>query len=182
MVGASSKALFNQTWFNALRTVAYASGFLLFFGWLALALRQFDSKFSFALPHWIVPVGVVFMFGGGILALACISTFVVRGRGTPALFDPPREFVAIGPYRYVRNPMYVGGFLLLLGLSFYLRSISILLMSIVAVPAFHLLVVFHEEPSLRHKFGGPYEKYAARVHRWMPRAPLSNSSAATRPS
>ena len=38
----------------------------------------------------------------------CIGTFVTKGQGTPAPFDPPREFVASGPYRYVRNPMYIG--------------------------------------------------------------------------
>jgi protein-S-isoprenylcysteine O-methyltransferase Ste14 len=181
-MAASSKALFNQTWFNALRTMVYAGGFLLVFGWLALTLRQFDTNFSFALPHPLVPAGVLLMLAGAILALACISTFVVRGRGTPAIFDPPREFVAIGPYSYVRNPMYIGGFLLLLGLSFYLRSLSILLMTIVAVPAFHLLVVFHEEPTLKRKFNGPYEKYLISAHRWLPRAPGANPSAPVRPS
>lgn len=181
-MAASSRALFNQIWFNALRTVAYGSGFLLFFRWLALTLRQFDSRFGFALPRLIIPVGVVLMFAGAILALACISTFVVRGRGTPAIFDPPREFVALGPYRYVRNPMYIGGFALLLGLSFYLRSVSILLMTVAAVATFHLLVVLYEEPTLKQKFHGPYERYLAGVRRWLPRAPRANSSEVTRPS
>lgn len=168
---AFSRMLFERTWFNALRTIIYAAGFLVFFAWLALALRAFDTSFSFAWPRAVAPFGILLMFFGSILATACIVTFVVRGRGTPALFDPPRQFVAIGPYRYVRNPMYIGGFTLLLGLACGVRSISILLMVIALVPVVHLLVVLHEEPSLKRKFGGDYENYLRAVARWLPRPP-----------
>jgi protein-S-isoprenylcysteine O-methyltransferase Ste14 len=56
-----------------------------------------------------------------------VGVFVVRRRGTPALFDAPRVFVAVGPYRHVRNPMYVGGFTMFVDLSLCERSISILI-------------------------------------------------------
>ncbi len=172
---ASAKPLFNQTWFNGLRSAFYASGFILFFAWIALEVRAFDGSFNFALPAATVVLGIILMLAGAALAISCIATFVIRGRGTPALFDPPRQFVAIGPYRYVRNPMYIGGFALLLGLSFALRSISILLMSIALMPLCHLLVVLHEEPSLKRKFAEPYENYLATVRRWLPRVPASQS-------
>ena len=175
---SSAKPLFAQTWFNGLRSVLYAAGFLAFFAWIALQLRAYDRNFSFTLPQGTVAVGIILMLAGGVLAILCIGTFVVRGRGTPALFDPPRQFVAIGPYRYVRNPMYIGGFTLLLGLAFYLRSVSILLMVLVLLPVCHLLVVLHEEPTLKRKFDGPYENYLATVRRWLPRAPRANSGAA----
>ncbi len=45
---------------------------------------------------------------GASLALWCVGTFVRLGRGTPAPFDPPRRLVVAGPYRFVRNPMYLG--------------------------------------------------------------------------
>jgi protein-S-isoprenylcysteine O-methyltransferase Ste14 len=172
---ASAKPLFQQTWFNGLRSLLYASAFITFFAWIALQLRAFDSNLSFALPAATVAVGVILMFAGGALAISCIATFVIRGRGTPALFDPPRQFVAIGPYRYVRNPMYIGGFALLFGLALALRSISILLMTIALMPLCHLLVVLHEEPSLKRKFGEAYKNYVATVRRWIPRSPASQS-------
>lgn len=175
---ASAKSLFAQTWFNGLRSALYACGFILFFAWIALELRNFDGSFGFALPAATVGLGMMMMFIGASVALSCIATFVVRGRGTPALFDPPRQFVAIGPYRYVRNPMYIGGFILLLGLAFYLRSVSIALMSLALIPVVHLLVVLHEEPSLKRKFDGPYENYLATVKRWLPRRPRTNSGSA----
>ena len=60
-----------------------------------------------AIGPWQV-VGMVVGASGGALALTCIFTFVFVGRGTPAPFDPPRQLVVQGPYRLIRNPMYVG--------------------------------------------------------------------------
>ncbi|MGC1105149.1 MAG: isoprenylcysteine carboxylmethyltransferase family protein [Candidatus Acidiferrales bacterium] len=174
---ASAKPLFAQAWFNGLRSILYASCFVALFAWIALQLRAFDRNFGFSLPGATVALGMALMVAGGALAISCIATFVVRGRGTPALFDPPRQFVAIGPYRYVRNPMYIGGFALLLGLAFYLRSVSILLMTLVLTPACHLLVVLHEEPSLKRKFDGPYQNYLATVARWLPHVPRAHAGA-----
>jgi protein-S-isoprenylcysteine O-methyltransferase Ste14 len=45
---------------------------------------------------------------GTAIALWCVFTFVFIGKGTPAPFDPPRKLVICGPYRFVRNPMYIG--------------------------------------------------------------------------
>jgi protein-S-isoprenylcysteine O-methyltransferase Ste14 len=63
---------------------------------------------------------------GGTLAFACIVTFVARGEGTPAPFDPPRKFVAAGPYKFVRKPMYIGAFMVLLGFGLNEQSAAIL--------------------------------------------------------
>lgn len=170
-----AKPLFHQTWFNGLRSLLYASAFIAFFAWIALQLRAFDGNFGFGLPAATVAIGIILMLAGATLAISCIATFVIRGRGTPALFDPPRQFVAIGPYRYVRNPMYIGGFALLIGLALSLRSISILPMTVVLMPVCHLLAVLHEEPSLKREFGAPYQNYLATVRRWLPRVPAAPS-------
>jgi protein-S-isoprenylcysteine O-methyltransferase Ste14 len=91
--------------FTILRTVVYATVFLAFFAWMALRVRSFDRNLGLVLPAGAVIPGVLLMGLGGILALTCIALFVSRGRGTPAPFDAPKEFVASGPYRDVRNPM-----------------------------------------------------------------------------
>src|SRR5687767_185100 len=56
---------------------------------------------------------------GTIVALWCIATFAVIGRGTPAPFDPPRGLVDRGPYRFVRNPMYIGAGMALAGAALF---------------------------------------------------------------
>src|SRR5215211_835443 len=52
---------------------------------------------------------------GGMILLWSFWNFLAQGRGTPAPIDPPKELVAVGFYRYVRNPMYVGIFAMIIG-------------------------------------------------------------------
>lgn len=155
--------------FVALRSILYASGFLWLWTWVARSLRQFDGSLGGALPPWGSTLAYAVLTLGGILVGWCMGAFIIRGRGTPAVFDSPRRLVAVGPYRHVRNPMYIGAGLLLLGFGLLLRSPSIVLF----VPAwwllFHLVVVLYEEGALRGKFGHDYEEYCRRTPRWIPR-------------
>jgi protein-S-isoprenylcysteine O-methyltransferase Ste14 len=98
-----------------LRGVVYSAAFVWLWTWLAISVRSLDAQLPVSLPTWLRPLGFVLASVGALLAGICIATFVTKGRGTPAPFDPPREFVASGPYRYVRNPMYVGGTAVILG-------------------------------------------------------------------
>jgi len=158
-----------KTLFLALRSVIYMSGFLLFFGWIALLVRTFDQSFGVSLPAATELPGAILLVVGAILVLACAGVFISRGRGTPAIFDAPRAFVAIGPYKYVRNPMYIGGLILLIGFGLYERSISILLLTLPLFLLVHSFVVFYEEPTLTRKFGSSYQEYSRAVCRWIPR-------------
>jgi protein-S-isoprenylcysteine O-methyltransferase Ste14 len=155
--------------FLALRSVIYMSGFLLFFGWIALLVRTFDQSFGVSLPAATEIPGAILLVVGAILVLACAGVFISRGRGTPAIFDAPRAFVAIGPYKYVRNPMYTGGLILLIGFGLYERSISILFLTLPLFLLVHLFVLFYEEPTLTRKFGNSYQEYRRAVRRWIPR-------------
>ncbi|TAM79464.1 MAG: isoprenylcysteine carboxyl methyltransferase [Acidobacteria bacterium] len=157
-----------KTLLVGLRALAYMTGFLLFFAWLALRVRAFDRALQVMLPDVVEIPGIVLMVAGGVLVLACVGTFIVRGKGTPAPFDAPREFVAIGPYRYARNPMYTGGLLLLAGFGFYECSVSILLMVPVLLLLVHLVVIYYEEPTLGRLFGATYQEYCRTTARWIP--------------
>src|SRR4029077_19367049 len=66
--------------------------------------------------------GMIIGIVGSIVALWCVFTFASIGRGTPAPFDPPRRLVCQGPYRFVRNPMYIGAGLALTGAALYYHS------------------------------------------------------------
>jgi protein-S-isoprenylcysteine O-methyltransferase Ste14 len=153
--------------FSLLRSLIYVPAFILFFGWIALRVRVYDKDIGL-LPEWTLLPGIVLMIIGGMLCLVCVGIFIVKGKGTPAVFDPPTEFVAIGPYKYVRNPMYIGGFILLIGFGLFHRSLSILILFIVLFFLFHLFVVFVEEPQLEKRFGKSYIEYKNSVKRWIP--------------
>jgi protein-S-isoprenylcysteine O-methyltransferase Ste14 len=112
--------------------------------------------------------GGVLVVLGGVLALACVVTFALAGRGTPAAFDPPRRLVARGPYRFVRNPMYIGAGAALLGAAMFYRSPALLGYAVFFFVATHVFVVGYEEPALRRTFGSEYDDYCRRVRRWRP--------------
>ena len=105
---------------------------------------------------------------GLALVLWCLVTFAFVGRGTAAPFDPPRKLVVVGPYRFVRNPIYIGAVVAMLGAAMVLWSGWLVLYSFVVLIVTHLLVIFYEEPHLRRVFGQAYEEYLRTVHRWIP--------------
>jgi protein-S-isoprenylcysteine O-methyltransferase Ste14 len=159
-----------KTLFIALRAALFSTGFAYLWGWVAWGLhRRYDSTLGFALPEWTRAVGIALLAAGGILGFACIATFVMRGQGTPAPMDPPRKFVAAGPYKFVRNPMYIGGCMVLFGLGLYEHSPAILLFALPWLLLAHLFVIFYEEPHLHAAFGAPYDDYCGSVRRWLPR-------------
>lgn len=115
-------------------------------------------------------LGIVPLFLGAWLGLYCAFAFAWTGRGTPAPFDPPRTLVIQGVYRYTCNPMYWGAFLILIGQwALFGAAWTALVYVACFVTLAHLLVYFHEEPSLRKKFGQDYVDYCRNVPRWLPR-------------
>lgn len=105
---------------------------------------------------------------GAVVALWCIVIFAFVGRGTPAPFDPPRRLVIQGPYRFVRNPMYMGAGLALASAALFYESLPLLGYTGLFFLATHVFVVWYEEPTLRRTFGQEYEAYCRQVRRWWP--------------
>lgn len=108
---------------------------------------------------------------GVALYIACVRVFAVIGRGTPGVWDAPRQVVAAGPYRWVRNPIYIAALIIVAGEAWLFLSVDLLIYVGVLAVAFHLLVVGYEEPRLRRRFGEPYEAYRRTVSRWTPHPP-----------
>lgn len=158
--------------FAVLRGLAYASGFVLLWGWVVASVRPLDARIALSIPGWARVPGLVLAIVGAAVALWCIGAFALVGRGTPAPFDAPREFVAVGPYRYVRNPMYVGAAAVILGAGLMLRSPSAIAVALFFVVLAHVFVLLYEEPTLEERFGKSYSRYKASVNRWLPRSPF----------
>lgn len=113
--------------------------------------------------------GAILFFVGAALAVSSVLKFFLEGDGTLAPWDPPTRFVATGPYRYVRNPMITGVFLVLCAQALVLRSDVhaawagfFALLNLTFIP----LV---EEPQLRTRFGASYAEYCRHVRRFVPR-------------
>lgn len=106
---------------------------------------------------------------GAAIYLRCVWDFALTGRGTPAPIDAPKVLVVKGLYRRVRNPVYIGVLLVVLGWWLYFGSLALLIYAAGLALAFHLFVILVEEPSLRRQFGDSYEHYCRTVHRWLPR-------------
>jgi protein-S-isoprenylcysteine O-methyltransferase Ste14 len=129
-----------------------------------LLLRR-NQLFTFNIG-WLKIPGLFLMAAGFTIYLICAWDFTVHGKGTPAPIDPPKVLVARGLYKFTRNPMYVGVVTMIVGEAVFFESGNILLYSLVVSLAFHLRVIYYEEPTLRRLFGQSYEEYCRSVPRW----------------
>jgi protein-S-isoprenylcysteine O-methyltransferase Ste14 len=105
---------------------------------------------------------------GGLVVFWSVWDLTFTGKGTPAPFDAPKKFVVTRLYRFVRNPMYLGDLLVLVGEALLFESLVLLIYALLMLCVFHLFVVLHEEPTLKRKFGEGYERYRKVVPRWIP--------------
>jgi len=112
--------------------------------------------------------GLVLIPLGILLYLWCAINFVFAGKGTPIPFTPTKQLIVTGPYRWVRNPMYIAGVFVLLGESLLFQSIGIFIYCLVLFVLFNVQV-FIEETMLADQFGSVYDQYRKHVPRWIPR-------------
>lgn len=123
-------------------------------------------------PSVMFGMGLIWVGAAGILSF--LFQFVREGHGTPAPFMPPRRLVVRGPFLYVRNPAYLCAVALVAGQGLYFGHLRVLFYAAILAFAFHLFVIYFEEPTLRRKFGADYEEYCLRVPRWIPRLHRAN--------
>ena len=147
--------------------LAHAVGFLLFYlmPWQLMVLNERLGWLRFQNPI-VGTIGILLIVAGIILFGICLTIFFTVGEGTPHPLDPPIHLVEEGPYRFSRNPIYVSFIAFLLGVFLKDGRITLLLYTGIMWIAFHLYVVFWEEPVLRRRYGIEYENYVQRVPRW----------------
>jgi len=154
--------------FIAARALVFSTAFMGGWFWVVWRLQPLSREWDVALPAWIAAPGIGLGLAGVVGMIVCIALFVARGHGTPAIFDAPRNFVAVGPYKYVRNPMYLSAIATFLGIGLYVRSLAVLAFAGAWFLMIHAFVIFIEEPGLRRRFGGTYDAYLHQVPRWVP--------------
>lgn len=157
-----------------LRVGVYGLSFLAF---VLIGLPWLAYRVDVLWPAYHVDVGPLRWFGWALFVVLvstyCYASFILtyRGRGAYVEFDPPKAFVATGPFRWCRNPV-AGSLVLALGaLALALSSTGVLLLFLAAMLLAHAQVVWLEEPLLARRFGEPYRQYLRTVPRWIPRPP-----------
>lgn len=141
--------------------------------WLAYRVDVLLPQLHVEISGWRT-VGVVLFLCCLGMYMGCSYILSSRGRGPFVEFDPPREFVVSGPYRWSRNPIAACLLGSLLGLAIACSSTGVFVYFLLSALLAHVQVVRLEEPLLRKRFGRSYEEYLRRVPRWMPGLSRSN--------
>ena len=109
------------------------------------------------------------LIAAGVYLTAWSAFQFIKAKGTPVPFNPPPQVVKSGPYRFVRNPMLSGVFLLLFGIGFAVNSISLV---VFFSPLYVLLNVWElkniEEPELVKRLGNAYIEYRKQTPMFIP--------------
>ena len=104
----------------------------------------------------------------GYLQYKLVGRYRLRlGGGGPGMKTLPEHLVTGGPYAYIRNPMYLGHIIFLVGLALLLHSVLAALVAVASAAFFHVRVK-RDEQRLREFFGEAYVAYCGRVRRWVP--------------
>lgn len=146
--------------------------FLVFVSGSAAVLVPWWLTGGWRAGHWWPPLrllGLLPLAAGAVVILEAFTRFALEGLGTPAPVAPPARLVVSGPYRYVRNPIYVAVVAVLLGQGLLLARPVLFGYAAFAWALTWAFVRWYEEPGLVRRFGAEYERYRRAVPAWRPR-------------
>ena len=139
---------------------------LLLIHMLATFVLNWLSPLPFAFPKVLEWTGYVLVFAGLGLAVSAVNQFTK----VHTTLDPHGSVSAVvtsGPYRFSRNPIYLGFVFILIGLPLALGNYWGVMLSPLLMVLLYQLVIKHEEAYLEKKFGDVYTSYKSRVRRWL---------------
>jgi protein-S-isoprenylcysteine O-methyltransferase Ste14 len=145
-------------------TLLFVLGLL--FAWWLHATIPFEIVAEPSFGLWVLAVGAVALAIGTGVFWWGMSTFA-RARTGILLQRPASRLVTYGPYRWSRNPMYVGFVAMFVGFALMMNSVWPIALLPSVIVALELIVITREERYLRTIFGPVYEDYCRRVNRWM---------------
>jgi len=111
-------------------------------------------------------LGMALLAPGGALTIWAARTFGAAGT-TLKPCERTHTLVVTGPYRFTRNPMYLGLITMLLGVALCLATPAIWLAALALPLTLQLRFVRHEERALAASLGEPYDRYRRSVRRWI---------------
>jgi protein-S-isoprenylcysteine O-methyltransferase Ste14 len=123
-------------------------------------------------PLAVRAVGVILIAAGAIGVIWAHLRFATEGTGIPFPSEPSsRQVIVGGPYRYVRNPIYVAAVIAIAGQALLLSRPVLLIWGAAFLVLAASFVHWFEEPTLARRFGAQYDAYRKRVPGWWPRLP-----------
>ena len=137
----------------------------IFLGFLALGLAL-----DYLWPLPVLPGTVQYVLATALIAVSlwiAVRAFVeMRRAGTsPDVYKPTSKLVTGGPFRYSRNPIYLGLILLYAGIAAAVDAVLVLVLLLPAIAVLYYGVIVREEAYLERTFGEDYRRYKARVRR-----------------
>ena len=105
--------------------------------------------------------------GAGVLILVSAWIQFFRAKTSVLHHRPANELLQSGPFRFSRNPIYVAGLLLQLGIGLWMNNLWIVLLIAVSKLAFDRYIIAGEEAYLERAFGDVYADYKNSVRRWL---------------
>ena len=138
---------------------------------LLLVTKRYSFAFGTGCPWSLIIyfIGAVLAILSLLVMISTVSLFATKGEGTPAPWDPPKKFVVLGPYCYVRNPMLISVLVFLVSEIIIFGSFPIFVWFVLFLVANMIYFPFFEEKSLERRFGISYLEYKKNVPRWVPR-------------
>ncbi|MGA7172512.1 MAG: isoprenylcysteine carboxylmethyltransferase family protein [Candidatus Dormiibacterota bacterium] len=134
-----------------------------------------------AITHWreaapypvaLRAIGVALIVSGGLVLVVGWARFASEGMGIPLPLEPTSRYLTVGgPYRYVRNPLYLAWVAAIVGQAVLLGKPVLLIYAAGVATATVAFVHWVEEPTLAKRFGAQYEAYRKQVPGWWPRLP-----------
>ncbi|HVM99054.1 MAG TPA: isoprenylcysteine carboxylmethyltransferase family protein [Caulobacteraceae bacterium] len=118
-------------------------------------------------PPRHVIVGMVIFFAGGVPPAWAFRLFRTEGTEIDPTSETNRTLIVRGPYRFTRNPMYLGLVVIALGAAIWVGTWPMLLAPVLAFLTANFVHIPFEEAKMRRQFGAGYDAYAKRVRRWI---------------
>ena len=149
-------------------------GGIFFFSFIATFIylsTQLDKFLRFPKP-FLSPINIILSIPFliiGVIILSWSLLHFIKKQGTPVPLAPPPKLIISGPYKYVRNPLLSGLFILLFGVGTLLNSISIIFIFnplFISVNILELKTI--EEPELEKRFGKEYFEYKKKTPMFIP--------------